>query len=102
MSGPESTDRVAGLRRDYRTAFLRYLPRRDEAVLALAYEIGRKAVADGTSVLVLVEVHHDTVRDVVREFSSPGEVDELIGRAGEFLSEVLASVEMVQRSLRAE
>jgi hypothetical protein len=63
---------VEALRRNYRIAFLRYLPSRDEAALAMAYDIGRSAVAD-----------------------------HLLERAAEFVAEVLASVEMVQRSLRA-
>jgi hypothetical protein len=90
---------VDALRRDYRIAFLRYLPKRDEAALALAYDIGRSAVADGTSVLVLTQVHHEILREVAAD-SRPDEVDQLIERAAEFLAEVLASVEMIQRSLR--
>jgi Phosphoserine phosphatase RsbU, N-terminal domain len=90
---------VEALRRDYRSAFLRYLPKRDEAALALAYDIGRSAVADGTSVLVLTQVHHEILREVVAD-SRPDEVDLLIERAAEFLAEVLASVEMIRRSLR--
>jgi hypothetical protein len=92
---------VEALRRDYRTAFLRYLPKRDETALALAYDIGRSSVADGTSVLVLAQVHHEILREVVAD-SRPDEVDVLIERAAEFLAEVLASVEMIQRSLRRE
>jgi Phosphoserine phosphatase RsbU, N-terminal domain len=91
----------AALRRDYRIAFLRYLPKRNEAALALAYDIGRSAVADGTSVLVLTQVHHEILRGVVAE-SPPEEVEILIDRAAEFLAEVLASVEMLQRSLRGD
>jgi hypothetical protein len=90
---------VEALRRDYRTAFLRYLPRRAETALALAYDIGRSSVADGTSVLVVVQLHHDILREVVSD-TRPDEVDDVIECAGEFLAEVLASVEMVQRSLR--
>ena len=92
---------VDALRRDYRIAFLRYLPRRDETALALAYDIGRSAVADGTSVLVLTQIHHDVLREVVAD-SRPDEVDDLLQRGGEFVAEVLAAVEMIQRSLRAE
>lgn len=90
---------LEALRRGYRIAFLRYLPSCDETALALAYDIGRSAVADGTSVLVLAQVHHEVLREVVAD-SRPGEVDHLIERAAELLAEVLASVEMVQRSLR--
>jgi hypothetical protein len=92
---------VEALSRDYRIAFLRYLPKCDEAALALAYDIGRSAVADGTSILVLTQVHHEILRDVVADLR-PDEVDLLIQRAAEFLAEVLASVEMIQRSMRAE
>ena len=95
------TPEIEALRRDYRIAFLRYLPRREETALALAYDIGRSAVADGTSVLILTQVHHEILREVVAD-SRPDEVDHLIERAAEFVSEVLASVEMIQRSLRAE
>ncbi len=94
------TSKVEALRRNYRIAFLRYLPSRDEAALALAYDIGRSAVADGTSVLILTQIHHEILREVVAE--SPVEADHLIERAAEFVAEVLASVEMVQRSLRAQ
>jgi hypothetical protein len=89
---------VDALRRDYRIAFLRYLPQRKEAALALAYDIGRSAVADGTSVLVLTQVHHEILREVVAD-SRPDDIDHVIERAGEFLAEVLASVDMIQRSL---
>jgi hypothetical protein len=90
---------VEGLRRDYRIAFLRYLPRRDETALAAAYDLGRSAVSDGTSVLILTQLHHEILREVVAD-SSPEEVDALLARGAEFLLEVLASVEMAQRSLR--
>jgi len=87
---------VEGLRRDYRTAFLRSLPRQRETALALAYDLGRAAVADGTSVLVITQLHHDVLREVVAD-SPPDDVDRVIQRGGEFLAEVLASVEMTQR-----
>jgi hypothetical protein len=90
---------VEALRRDYRTAFMRYLPRREETALALAYDIGRSAVAEGTSVLVITQLHHQILREIVAD-SGHDEVDHVIERAGEFLAEVLASVEMTQRSLR--
>lgn len=90
---------VEALRRTYRIAFLRYLPTAAESALALAYDLGRTAVADHTSVLVITQVHHEILREVVAD-SSPDETDHIIERAAEFLAEVLASVEMVQRALR--
>ena len=40
-SGPTSVNELDALTRHYRTAFLRYLPRREEAALTRGYELGR-------------------------------------------------------------
>jgi hypothetical protein len=57
---------VDDMQRDYRAAFLRYLPRHDEAALHSGYLIGRNAVANGVSMLELVCVHHDVLLEVLR------------------------------------
>ena len=82
--------------RDYRAAFLRYLPRRDEAALHSAYELGRRAIADGVSLLELVRIHHEVLLDVLRD-SRPDELDGVATAASEFLVEALAVHEMAQR-----
>ncbi len=82
--------------RDYRAAFLRYLPRRDEGALHAGYELGRSAVSDGLSILELVQVHHDVFLDVLQDTQA----DDLTGvatAASEFLLEVLATYDMAQR-----
>ena len=89
---------VQRLTRDYRTAFLRYLPRREEAPLHKAYELGRAAMGDGISLLELARVHHEIFYEVLRDTPS----DELGGvntAASEFLLEALSAYDMVQRSL---
>jgi Phosphoserine phosphatase RsbU, N-terminal domain len=81
--------------RDYRTTFLRYLPRREESAMHAGYELGRAALASGRSLLDVVRVHHDVLVEVLRD--SPGEELSLVaGAASEFLSEVLASYAMAQ------
>jgi hypothetical protein len=82
--------------RDYRAAFLRYLPRRDEAALHSAYELGRRAVADGVSLLELIRIHHEVLLVVLQD-SRPEELAEVATRASEFLVEALAVHEMAQR-----
>ena len=84
--------------RDYRAAFLRYLPRRDEAALLSGYELGRRAVADGVSLLELVRIHHEVLLDVLQD-SRPEELAEVATAASEFLVEALAVHEMAQRRL---
>jgi len=89
------------LRRNYRAAFLRYLPNRDEAALDAVYQIGRSAVVDGLTILDLVQVHHDILREVLRT-GSPEELDGLTATAAEFLVEVLATYEMTRRGYLAK
>lgn len=89
---------LADLRRDYRTAFLRYLPRREEAPLRAGYEIGRAAVVDGLSILDLAQVHHEVLLEVITTVRRD-ELDAVATAASEFLVEVLATYEMAQRSL---
>jgi hypothetical protein len=85
------------LTRDYRVAFLLYLPRRQEAALHRGYELGRNAVADGLSILELARIHHEIFLEVLRE-TPPAELPEVATAASEFLLEVLATVDMAQRA----
>lgn len=89
------------LRRNYRAAFLRYLPNRDEAALDAGYQIGRSAVVDGLTILDLVQVHHDVLREVLRTGSAE-ELDGLTATAADFLVEVLATYEMTRRGYLAK
>ena len=86
------------LHRDYRVAFLRYLPRREEAALSRGYELGRTAVTDGVSILELARIHHDVLLEALRETPSE-ELTAVATAASEFFLEVLATVDMTQRSL---
>jgi hypothetical protein len=85
------------LTRNYRTAFLAYLPRREEAALARGYELGRSAVADGLSLLDLARVHHEVLLEVLRE-TPADELTAVATAAAEFLMEVLATPEMARRA----
>jgi hypothetical protein len=88
---------LEGIERTYRTGFLRYLSRRDEAPLTSGYELGRSAVAAGVSVLDLARIHHEVLLEVLRETSQ----DDLTGvatAASEFFLEVLATYDMAQRA----
>ncbi len=86
------------LRRDYRIGFLRYLTRHDEQPLRVGYEIGRAAVVSGLSVLDLAQVHHEVLLEVLRDTSSD-DLAAVATAASEFLLEVLATFDMMQRSL---
>ena len=85
------------LTRNYRVAFLLYLPRREEAALTRGYELGRAAVADGLSILELARVHHEILLEVLRE-TPPAELPGVASAASEFLVEVLATFDLAQRA----
>ena len=89
------------LRRNYRTAFLRYLPRHEEAPLREGYEIGRAAVVDGLSILDLAQVHHEVLLEVISSVRRD-ELGDVASAASEFLVEVLATYDMAQRRLHPE
>jgi hypothetical protein len=85
------------LRRDYRVAFLTYLPRREEKALHAGYEIGRTAVIEGLSVLELSRIHHEVFRSALSQTPSD-QVDELVEAASEFFLEVIAVHHMTHGS----
>jgi hypothetical protein len=84
------------LRRDYRVAFLQYLPRRAEAALSRGYELGRAAVIEGVSILELARIHHEVLLEALRETPAEG-LPQVATSASEFFLEVLATFDMAQR-----
>jgi hypothetical protein len=87
-----------GLTRDYRVAFLQYLPRREEVALHRGYELGRSAVTGGLSILELARIHHEVLLEALRETRAE-DLSQLATAASEFFLEVLATFDMAQRSL---
>jgi hypothetical protein len=89
---------LQNLERNYRVAFLRYLPRREEAPLHVGYQIGRQAVIDGLSILDLAQVHHTVFLEVLQD-SHEDDLTGVATAASEFLLEVLATYDMATRGL---
>ena len=81
---------------DYRAAFLRYLPARSEAALTVGYELGRRAVVDGVSMLDVTQVHHRVLADVLVD-TPPEQTPAVTSAAAEFLAEVLSTFDMAHR-----
>jgi Phosphoserine phosphatase RsbU, N-terminal domain len=85
------------LARDYRVAFLQYLPRHAEAALNRGYELGRTAVTEGLSILELARIHHEVFIEAMRETSAE-DLPAVATAASEFFLEVLATFDMAQRA----
>jgi hypothetical protein len=88
---------LAALTRDYRVAFLRYLPQHEEAALARAYELGRQSLTAGVSLLDVLNIHHIVLTDLLN--GTADEISDTVAAAGAFLTELLAPYDMVQRGL---
>jgi phosphoserine phosphatase RsbU-like protein len=89
------------LARDYRAAFLRYLPRREEAPLHRGYELGRSAVGEGVSLLELARLHHEVLIQALRE-TPPQDLGPVATAASEFFLEVLVPYDMSRRAFLDE
>jgi Phosphoserine phosphatase RsbU, N-terminal domain len=88
---------LAALTRDYRVAFLRYLPQHEETALARAYELGRESLTTGVSLLDVLNIHHVVLTDLLN--GGADEIADTVPAAGAFLTELLAPYDMVQRGL---
>ena len=84
------------LEQNYAAAFARFLFRNDEAALSAAYELGRRGLETGVSLLEIVQIHHSTVIEALPRMQEP---QELADAAAAFLVEVLSSFEMAQRAI---
>ena len=93
---PVMDDRLR-FRRDYAPAFLQYLSEEGEPGLRAAYELGRRAMIDGLSMLDLAEIHHAELLRVLRTVRTPDELDHIATAASRFFVELLATFEMAQR-----
>lgn len=91
-------DTAQRLAQDYRTTFLRYLPRHEEVALSAAYDLGRQAATTGTSLLELVRIHHEVLIAVLAD-TRPHEVTAVTEAAATFLLEVVAPFDLVHRRL---
>jgi hypothetical protein len=94
------SDRLARLSRDYAPSLLYFLGQPGEPRLRSAYELGRRALADGVSLLDVVRVHHTVLSEVLTSSTRDDEVADVVGGAATFLVEVLASFEMAQRAFQ--
>jgi hypothetical protein len=82
---------------EYDAAFSRHLARPGEGGLAVAYELGRAAVARGLSLLDLSAMHHAALLREVRAARDPEDLEARVAGGADFFGEVLAPFEMTRR-----
>lgn len=81
----------------YQTILLHYITDGGEPDLELAYECGRQAVVEGTSVLQVIDAHYQALSDVLSRAETPEDSMTIVQRASSLLKEALSPFEMTQR-----
>ena len=85
-------------RQNYRPPFLAFLAHPDEPTLHPAYELGRAALADDVSLLVLVRTHHTVLAEVLLAGVDPPGLPAILDAAAGFPGRVVGAFEMGRRS----
>jgi signal transduction histidine kinase len=92
--------RETGFGEDYRAALGEYAMGGGEAALGRAYELGRKAMTEGESLVEVVSVHHQALEGIVREVKEGKRRRDLLRAGADFLAESLAPYEMAHRGFQ--
>jgi len=92
-----AAEQLGRLSQDLTPPFLAYLANRDEAGLRAAYELGRRAMEQGVSLLDFVRTYNDVALKVLATARTADSAHDIAHAASVFLVEALASYEMAQR-----
>src|ERR1051325_4372271 len=84
----------------YSAALESYLNGAQEEALQSAYELGRRAIAEGVGVLDMAAVHNRSLSTVLARTVTRSEAGLLAGQASLFFAESLSPFEMVLRGYR--
>lgn len=82
----------------YATALRAYLHAGGEDSLHLGYELGRRAVREGRSILQMIELHQRVVTQVLSATTSCAEAARAVEAASAFFGEAMSSFEMTNRA----
>jgi signal transduction histidine kinase len=81
----------------YRSALCEYTARGSEAALRKAYELGRKAIDEGKSLMEIASLHHQALLLLVQKAGGAKRHASLLRAGADFLAESLSPYEMTHR-----
>ena len=84
----------------YASALREYAMGGGETVLGRAYELGRRAIAERKSLLELVSIHHQILRELFQSSPDRRSQTHLVNASCDFLSECVSPYEMAQRGFQ--
>lgn len=97
---PMMNDLEPRLVSEYAAILKDYLGGIGEAALERAYELGRRALAEGIGALDLAKVHHEALASSVPRDAAEGDARMLVQMAGTLFVESLTPYEMTHRGFR--
>jgi signal transduction histidine kinase len=97
--GPTPNNTLQSLTERYRSALQDYLAGAGEAALEHAYEVGRKAIAEGLGTLEMMTIHKEALGRMWGGASRSVGVEQVV-KAEEFFAESLSPFEMTYRAFR--
>jgi len=89
-----------GFEAEYAAALREYAMGGGETVLGRAYELGRRAIAERKSLLELVSIHHQILRELFQSSTDQRSQTHLVNASCDFLSECVSPYEMAQRGFQ--
>lgn len=98
MSTKASPRLSSDLEAMYAAALQDYLRQRDESCLHRAYELGRRAVREGQSILEMIELHQKASLQFVSRSASTAESARVLEASAIFLREAMSPYEMTNRA----
>ncbi|HZD61040.1 MAG TPA: SpoIIE family protein phosphatase [Anaerolineae bacterium] len=93
-------DSLDRLKEQYAATLTEYLGGAGEVALEHAYELGRKAVADGLGVLDIATVHQEALRATLSGVVSSEDIIRITEAASAFFKECMSPFEMTHRSFQ--
>jgi signal transduction histidine kinase len=81
----------------YRSSLYKYTVRGGEASLKKAYELGRRAIDDGKSMMEIASLHHQALLVLVKDANEAERRASLLRMGADFLVETLSPYEMAHR-----
>jgi PAS domain S-box-containing protein len=88
------------VKQQYLSSLLEYLTGRGEPALQRAYEVGRRAIAEGLGGLEMLAIHQQCLATALRSAETHQESSRIVEQGGNFFAESLAPFEMELRGFR--
>jgi signal transduction histidine kinase len=91
---------LVAFEREYESCLDKYMSGEGELALGQAYELGRRALAEGKSLVEMTSVHHQAVIALIQDEHRQVRQGELLRASADFLAECLSPYEMAHRGFQ--